>query len=91
MKINQNLNRKQAVALGYDVNRDQTPKVIDKGQGFVAEEIIKVAKENQIPIQEDCSLVHLLQQLEINEDIPVELYEVVAEIFAFVYRLDQKK
>lgn len=78
----------QALALKYDKNKDAAPRVIGKGQGFVAEEIIHLAKQHNIPIQEDPTLVHLLSQLEINEMIPEELYEVVAEIFAFIYQVD---
>jgi flagellar biosynthesis protein len=79
----------QAVALNYDVNNQDSPKVTAKGKGLVAEEILKRAKEHQIPIQEDPTLVELLSQLEINQTIPPELYEVVAEVFAFIYRVDR--
>ena len=80
---------KRAVALEYDQNKEESPVVTAKGGGFVAEEIIRRAKENNIPIQEDESLVELLSQLQINEKIPPSLYEVVAEVFAFIYRIDQ--
>ncbi|ARK31016.1 EscU/YscU/HrcU family type III secretion system export apparatus switch protein [Halalkalibacter krulwichiae] len=81
--------RKQAVALRYRSDIDHSPKVIGKGAGLKAEEIIALAIENNIPIQEDVSLVELLSKLEVNQAIPEELYEVVAEIFAFIYRIDQ--
>ncbi|MFC0558622.1 EscU/YscU/HrcU family type III secretion system export apparatus switch protein [Halalkalibacter alkalisediminis] len=81
--------KKQAIALRYQANKDHSPKVIGKGQGLLAEEIITLAKEHQIPIQEDPSLVGMLSQLEVNQTIPPELYEVVAEVFAFIYRIDQ--
>lgn len=90
-KINTNELKKRAVALKYDMNKNDSPIVTAKGQGIVAEEIIKRAKEHDIPIQEDESLVEMLSQLQLNEKIPPSLYEVVAEVFAFVYRLDQKK
>ncbi len=80
---------KRAVALTYEENKDSAPKLIGKGKGLVAEEIIRIAKENNVPIQEDPSLVSLLSQLEINETIPAELYNVVAEVFAFIYRIDR--
>ena len=80
---------KQAVALSYEAEKDDAPKIVAKGKGFVADEIIKKAHEHQIPIQEDASLVELLGQLTINEKIPEELYQAVAEIFAFVYKIDQ--
>ncbi|MBP3952053.1 EscU/YscU/HrcU family type III secretion system export apparatus switch protein [Bacillus suaedae] len=81
--------KKQAVALKYDHSIDDSPRVIGKGNGIIAEEIIAKAKENNIPIQEDHSLVSLLAQLEINQSIPNELYGVVAELFAFIYKIDR--
>ncbi|WP_349410480.1 EscU/YscU/HrcU family type III secretion system export apparatus switch protein [Pseudalkalibacillus sp. SCS-8] len=81
--------RKSAVALKYDQYATSAPKVVAKGKGETAEEIMKLAKENQVPIQEDPSLVHLLSQLEIDKEIPPNLYQAVAEVFAFIYQLDQ--
>jgi flagellar biosynthesis protein len=81
--------RKQAVALRYQAGVMEAPKVIAKGKGYVAEQIIKQAREHQIPIQEDPSLVEVLGKLDLNQQIPPELYQVVAEILAFVYRLDK--
>lgn len=80
---------KKAVALSYNPESDAQPKVTATGKGLVAEKIIETAAASNVPIQEDASLVHLLSQLEINESIPEELYAAVAEIFAFVYRLDR--
>lgn len=81
--------RKSAVALRYEPEKDIAPYVKAKGKGEVAERIISTAKEHGIPIQEDPSLVELLSQLDIHESIPPDLYEVVAELFAFLYRVDQ--
>jgi len=85
----ENKTRKEVVALSYKRNLENAPVVIAKGKGEIAENIIKVAKENHIPIQEDPSLLSLLSQLDINESIPEELYQAVAEVFAFIYRIDQ--
>jgi len=82
---------KKAVALRYDQDQDEAPKVIAKGEGNIAKSIVEIASSNQIPIQKDESLVELLSQVELNEKIPEELYGVVAELFAFIYRLDQEK
>ena len=87
--MKEDLEKKQAIALRYQADKDHSPKVIGKGQGLRAEEIITLAKKHQIPIQEDPSLVGMLSQLEVNQTIPPELYEVVAEVFAFIYRIDQ--
>lgn len=84
-----NRNRLEAVALSYDVETNHAPRIIGKGKGFLAENIIKKAHENNIPIQEDSTLLELLSQININETIPEELYKAVAEVFAFVYKIDQ--
>jgi flagellar biosynthesis protein len=81
---------KQAVALTYRPDKHDAPIVVAKGKGYVAEKIIAAAKEHLVPIQEDASLVQMLSQLQINEAIPEELYQVVAEIFAFVYRVERQ-
>lgn len=81
--------RKQAVALRYQAGSMEAPVVTAKGKGVIAENIIKQAKDNRIPIQEDPSLVEVLGKLDLNQQIPPELYQVVAEILAFVYRLDK--
>ncbi|EPD52809.1 EscU/YscU/HrcU family type III secretion system export apparatus switch protein [Paenisporosarcina sp. FSL H8-0542] len=80
---------KEAVALTYKQNVENAPTVIAKGKGVIAENLIKKAHEHKIPIQEDPSLVSLLGQLDINESIPEELYQAVAEVFAFIYRIDK--
>jgi flagellar biosynthesis protein len=80
---------KQAVALRYDQERDISPRVSALGKGYIAENIIEKAKEHQIPIQEDASLMSLLSELNLNESIPEELYHAVAEVFAFIYKADQ--
>lgn len=83
-------NRKHAAALSYKPGSSGAPLVKAKGKGLIAEKIIESAREHNIPIQEDPSLVELLGQLEINEAIPEDLYQAVAEVFAFVYRLDRR-
>lgn len=82
--------RKQAAALSYDQATGEPPRVTALGKGIVAENIIEKAKEHNVPIVEDPSLVELLSELNINEAIPEELYQAVAEVFAFIYHLDRK-
>jgi flagellar biosynthesis protein len=84
-------NSKRAVALGYDPDKDKAPRVLASGRGLVAEQIIAIARLNQIPVKDDSVLAEALSQVDLNEAIPPELYAVVAEIFAFVYRLRNKK
>ncbi|MCA1059183.1 EscU/YscU/HrcU family type III secretion system export apparatus switch protein [Rossellomorea aquimaris] len=81
--------RKEAMALGYNPHSEAAPKVLAKGKGIIAENILSRAKENGVPIQEDKSLLSLLGNLDIGESIPEELYGAVAEVFAFIYRLDR--
>ncbi len=80
---------KSAISLRYNSNRDLAPKVTAKGKGPVAENIIALAKEHNIPIKEDPDLVEVLSQVEVNQDIPPTVYHVVAELLAFVYQLNK--
>ena len=82
--------RKAASVLKYEANQDESPKLVAKGQGIVADHIIKEAEKHNIPIRQDPSLSELLSQLEINQVIPEELYQAVAEVFAFIYAVDRK-
>jgi len=77
---------KKAVALKYEYKKDNAPKVIAKGKGKIAEKIIQIAKEHNIPIKEDKETVEILSSLDIGEEIPEELYQVIAEILAYVYK-----
>lgn len=89
MKKAQENKEMMAVALSYNEKIDSEPKVVAKGKGIVARNIIEKAKENNILIKEDTALVELLKELKINEGIPEGLYQVIAEIFAFVYKMDK--
>ncbi len=79
-----------AVALKYEPKKDSAPKVTAKGRGAVAEKIVQIARENGVSIHEDPLLVEILGQIDIGREIPPELYQVIAEILAFVYQLDAK-
>lgn len=85
-----NYKRKQAIALKYDPAVSAGPIIAAKGKGKIADEILARANEAEVPIYEDSSLVEVLGQLDMNTAIPEELYQAVAEIFAFIYQLDQK-
>jgi flagellar biosynthesis protein len=81
--------RKAAIAIRYDVDRDKAPLVIASGRGPVADEILRLADENKIPLYEDPELAKLLSKLELDTEIPAELYTLVAEVLFFVYKLDR--
>jgi flagellar biosynthesis protein len=80
----------KAVALKYDAKKDSAPKVIAKGRGNLAEKIIEVAKAHNVPLYEDKNLVQILEALELETEIPPGLYRAVAEVLAFIYRLNSK-
>lgn len=81
------MQRKKAVGLKYDTQKDNAPRVIALGQGEIAEQIILLAKEKGVPILDNPNLVEQLINLELNQEIPQDLYEVVAEVLAFIYKL----
>lgn len=83
--------RKEAVALKYDVDTTTAPVVVAKGKGQVADNILQKAKDHDVPIQEDPTLVQLLGELDINDSIPENLYNAVAEVFAFIYNVDKER
>lgn len=82
---------KKAVALDYDREKDNAPKVVAKGEGTIAEKIIKIAEENELPIKKDCDLVELLSKIELQKEIPPTMYKAVAEIFSFIYSITSDK
>lgn len=81
----------KAAALEYDKGKSGAPRLTAKGQGLVAEKILEVAHAHNIPIHRDADLVEILQKVELETEIPVEVYAVVAEIFAYLYKMNQKK
>ncbi len=82
---------KKAVALKYKSGQDNVPKVTAKGTGLIAEKIIAVARKQGIPVKDDPNLIEVLSRLDLDQEIPPELYVVVAELLAFVYSLNRKK
>jgi flagellar biosynthesis protein len=89
MKKENPVSPKSAVSLQYKKGKNSAPKVTAKGQGLVAEKIIKMAQENNIPIREDKDLFQLLSELDVGQEVPESLYKVVAELLAWVYQLNQ--
>ena len=81
--------KRTAIAIRYDVDRDKAPLVLASGRGPVADEILRIAEENRIPLYEDRELASLLAKLELDTEIPPELYVLVAEVLFFVYKLDK--
>jgi len=90
MNKNDNQKRNKAVALSYKEGYD-APKVVAKGSGEIAQKIVEKAKEENIYVYKDDSLVEELMKLELNEEIPPSLYEAVSMIILFVYEMDKEK
>ena len=82
--------RDKAVALKNEEKEDLAPKVAAKGRGLFARKIIEIAREHGVPIYEDPDLAAVLMGVELGEEIPPELYRAVAEVLAFVYRMDNR-
>lgn len=83
--------RKAAVALGYDPQREPAPRVIAAGQGELAEALLRSAREHGVPIRTDQPLASALVRLAPGELIPPELYGAVAQVLAFLWRLEEEK
>lgn|SRR5487761_2561921 len=81
--------RQMAVALAYR-NGDAAPKVVASGRGLIAQAIIERARENGVFVHESEELVSMLMQVELDQHIPPQLYLAVAELLAWLYRLEQK-
>jgi FlhB-like protein len=83
--------RPQAVALGYELGKDVAPRVLAKGYGVIAQQIIAAAQANGVPIREDPALAAALATVDLGEAIPPDLYAVVAAVLAYVYQVKQKR
>lgn len=80
-----------ATALKYNPDEQIAPKVIAKGMGYVADAIVEKGTQSEVPIYKDEKLSRQLYNLSIGEEIPEELYELVAEVLIFIARLDGKR
>ena len=80
----------KAVALKYKAYEDMAPKVIAKGKGEIAKKIIEKAREFDVPLFQNEELASMLLNVEINEEIPKEMYEAVVEVFIWLYKLEEK-
>jgi len=81
---------KKAAELRFDKDKENAPSVIAKGEGESAENIIKIAKLHDLPIKKDEDLVELLSKVELDKEVPENLYKAVAEVFVFLYKLNNK-
>lgn len=82
--------QRKAAALKYQHGTDAVPRLVAKGQGYLADQIVALAKEHGVPIHADRNLVEILSTLDLYEQIPPKLYKAVAEVLAFIYKMTGK-
>ncbi|MBW2186988.1 MAG: EscU/YscU/HrcU family type III secretion system export apparatus switch protein [Deltaproteobacteria bacterium] len=82
---------KKAIAIKYDKEQGDAPVVLASGKGQIAEQIIKAAREAGLEITQDADLAELLAKVSVGTEIPVELYQAVAEVLSFVYRVNKRQ
>ncbi|HDQ26471.1 MAG TPA: hypothetical protein ENN43_06990 [bacterium] len=90
MSTNKRAAKKTAVAVTYNKEKDSAPKITAKGKGSVAEKIIDLARQNNIPLHEDPDLIEVLSKLDLGQEIPAEMYKLIAEVLVYVYRTNNK-
>lgn len=81
----------KAISLEYDIKKDLAPRITATGKGEIAEQILAIAKEHNIPIHKDTELADILEVLGTDSVIPLEAYATVAEILSYTYKLNNNK
>ena len=79
-----------AIALGYDIEKQNAPTVVAKGQGYIAKKIVQIALDEGIEIHQDADLVQILKAVDIDSEIPLEAFGAVAEIISYIYKANGK-
>ena len=82
--------KRRAVALRYDAEQGGAPRIAAKGRGYLADRIVELAEEHGVHIHHDPDMVAILSCLEMEDEVPAELYQAVAEVLAFVYKLNNR-
>lgn len=78
--------KQKAVALRYESDKEDAPRVVATGEGFIADQIVRIALDNGITVHKDSDLVEILSKLDIDALIPLEAFAAVAEILSYIYR-----
>ena len=80
-----------AIALKYAPERgEEAPRIVASGNGHLADEILRIARENDVPLRSDPALAGALATLDVGQQVPQELFRAVAEVLAFVYQMNGK-
>ena len=74
----------EAVAIRYDRDRENAPRVVAKGKGYVAEQLLAIARRHAVPVYQNQTVTQLLMAVELDREIPPELYQAVANVLAYV-------
>lgn len=80
-----------AIAIKYDREKDNAPRVIAKGMRLKAEKLREIAKQYNIPIMKNVGLANALYRVDVGQEVPEELYDAVAEVLNFVFALKQEQ
>jgi flagellar biosynthesis protein len=88
-KKRKQINGPSAAVIKYDKETGKVPTVIAHGSGYVAQKIIEAAKQNNILLQEDSTLIENLLQIDLGDSVPPQLYEVIAEIFVLLEKIEE--
>ncbi len=83
--MEENRQGKKAVAIKYEPSKDQAPRVVAKGQNLMASKIIEQARKHHVHVEKNRELAEELYKININQEIPEELYEAVAKILVYIY------
>lgn len=81
----------RVVALRHSKQEDGAPGIVAKGRGEIGQRILEIAAKHNIPVREDADLLELLTVCEVGEEIPVELYSAVAQLLAYLYRINEDR
>ena len=82
--------QRTAIALRYSpTDGDPAPRIVAGGDGFLADEILRIARENDVPLRQDPALAGALATLDVGRQIPPELFRAIAEVLAFVYKMNR--
>lgn len=84
------LHPRLAIALRHDLGKPDAPRVVASGRGLLADRILQKAEENNVPVYQDDGLAGLLAEVPVPATIPSELFEAVARVLAFIYRVDSR-
>ena len=84
------IQKRQAIAMRYEADVTTAPKVVAKGSGYLAEQILDTARRHGVPVYQNKTLTAMLMAVHLDREIPPELYQAVAEVLAYVYRVDQR-